>query len=129
MCRINFNVYHATIGDIPITTTLDEFCNSVYLIPVDHGSIFDRLATGYLYGFGVLCPGEHKSGIYSACYIVKLYMSNDYIGTDPDRGKPVCFVTDVDRLLTWTKEKDDNKYNGKHADGLCRPQRGKRKHG
>lgn len=124
MCRISFSVWHASLGNIPIETTLDEFCDSVYLIPVEYGSVFDKLATGYLYGFGIMNPGEHKAGIYSACYIVKLYMSDSYIGTDADKGKPVCFVTDVDRLLTWVKDtRNDKQRNGKYADGPHRDHR------
>lgn len=101
---LSTDVIHPDLGKLHIATTLDKFMSNVYMIPVEKGSIFNKLKPGILQGFGILFPANSSAGIYSACFIVKLYMNKDNISAKKNKGKPVCFVVDVDTLCTWVQQ-------------------------
>ena len=101
---LSTDVIHPDLGKLHIETTLDKFMSSVYMIPVEKHSVFNQLKPGVLQGFGILFPANSSAGIYSACFIVKLYMNKDNISAKKNKGKPVCFVVDVDTLCTWVQQ-------------------------
>lgn len=100
---LSIDVIHPDLGKLHLATTLDTFMSNVYMIPVDKGSVFMKLKPGVLQSFGILFPANSSAGIYSACFIVKLYMSKDNISAKKNKGKPMCFVVDVDTLCTWVR--------------------------
>ena len=102
--QLQIDVEQPKVGKLHLVTNLATFLDNVYMIPVEKHSIFNKLKAGRLYSFGLLHPGEYDIGLYSACYIVKLYMKHDCISTNKHQGKPICFVIDVDTLCTWVQQ-------------------------
>ena len=102
--QLQIDVDQPKVGKLHLVTNLATFLDNVYMIPVERKSIFNKLKAGRLYPFGLLHPGEWSVALYSSCYIVKLYMQHDCISTNKRKGKPMCFVIDVDTLLTWVQQ-------------------------
>ena len=108
MRKVSIPVKHPEVGSFRIEAPLDHFLESAYIIPVETGSFLCTLSPGVLHDFGIISP---ITSTFSVCYIVKLYLSDSYIGTDSNKGQPVCIVLDADKLTEWAK--NDTKHSSK----------------